>query len=124
MSDYNRSSIGGRLTRDAELRTVGEKGTSVAEFSVASNRKYGQTEETTFLDCTLWGKQAEVLAQYLTKGKHVIVSGRLKQESWGQEGQRRSKHVLVVDEVVFSPSTRQETSNDNEETVITDEVPF
>ena len=71
----NSITIAGRVGRDSELRTT-SSGTSVASFPVASSRKYNGEETTTWFECTLWGKQAEVLSQYIKKGGIVTVSGR------------------------------------------------
>ena len=75
MSDYNHTGLGGRLTRDAESRSL-PSGQVVTEFGLASNRKFSDREETVFMDVTVWGKMGEVLLPYLTKGQHVIVGGR------------------------------------------------
>jgi single-strand DNA-binding protein len=101
MSDYNHVGISGRLTRDAELKSIGDQ--SVLEFGLASNRKFKDKEKTTFVDVTLWGKMAEVLAPYLVKGKHVIVGGRLQFESWETDGSKRSKLTINADSVDMSP---------------------
>ena len=102
MSDLNKWIGSGRVTRDTELRYLGN-GTAVADVSMCSNRVYikdGQKiEEPTFTDVTLWGKQAENLAQYLTKGTQLTVVGRLKFESWEKDGQKRSKLKVVAEEI-------------------------
>lgn len=100
MSDVNRVIISGRLTRDAEVKNL-SSGTSVVEFGLASNRKFKDKEDTTFIDCTMFGDRATNLAQYLTKGKKLIVEGRLRYESWEKDGQKRSRVGIVVDEVSF-----------------------
>lgn len=100
----NRVCISGNLTRDPELRSTAG-GTSVMGFGVAVNerRKNSQTGEwedyPNFVDCTLFGKRAEVLVQYLSKGTKVAVEGRLHYSSWEKDGQRRSKLDVTVDEV-------------------------
>ena len=101
MSDYNHVGISGRLTRDAELKFVGDQ--AVLEFGLASNRKYKDKEKTTFVDVSLWGKMGEVLAPYLTKGKHVMVGGRLQLDIWETDGQKRSKLTINADTVDMSP---------------------
>ncbi|MCL2706277.1 MAG: single-stranded DNA-binding protein [Spirochaetaceae bacterium] len=94
MTDINRVFLVGRLTRDAELR-VTTSGTSVAKFSIAVNRskKSGDQwdEEVNYFDIVLWGKTAEALSKYLTKGKQVAIDGELRQSRWEQEGQNRSR---------------------------------
>lgn len=98
--NYNKFIVGGRLTKDANLAST-PAGTAVLEFSVASTEKYKGGEETLFLDCAIFGERAEKLAQYMTKGKQVLLDGRLKLERWEKEGVKNSKHSLVVDSVNF-----------------------
>ena len=95
MSDVNKVIITGRVTRNSELRET-PAGTPVTDISVVSNRiwtKNGERQEdATFVDVTIWGKQAETLSPMLTKGRHVMVEGRLKLNSWEtDEGVKRSK---------------------------------
>lgn len=100
----NRVCISGNLTRDPELRSTAG-GTSVMGFGVAVNerRKNAQTGEwedyPNFVDCTLFGKRAEALERYLSKGTKVAVEGRLRYSSWEKDGQRRSKLGVIVEEV-------------------------
>lgn len=100
----NRVCISGNLTRDPELRSTAG-GTSVMGFGVAVNerRKNAQTGEwedyPNFVDCTLFGKRAEALVQYLSKGTKVAVEGRLHYSSWEKDGQKRSKLGVIVDEI-------------------------
>jgi len=108
MSDINKVIITGRVTRDSELRQT-SGGTSVTDVSVVSNRIWNKAgerqEESTFVDVTLWGKQAEALSQYLTKGRHIMVEGRLKLNSWEtEEGVKRNKLTLVADSVNLTPN--------------------
>lgn len=98
----------GRLTRDPELRYT-PKGTAVADLSMAINRYRSsadggeRTEETTFVDVTLWGKQAETANQYLNKGREVFIEGRLQLDSWEDKasGQKRSKLKVVGESMQF-----------------------
>jgi single-strand DNA-binding protein len=94
MTDINRVFLVGRLSRDAELRFT-TSGTPVAKFSVAVNRskKSGDQwdEEVNYFDIVLWGKVAEALSKYLTKGKQVAIDGELRQSRWEQDGQNRSR---------------------------------
>lgn len=106
MSSYNRIVLMGNLTRDPQLRyTQGQ--TPVCEFGVATNRKFKvngeDREEVCFVDCTAWGKTAEVIQQHLQKGRPILVEGRLKYETWEdkQSGSKRSKHTVVVDSFQF-----------------------
>lgn len=104
--DYNKVILIGRLTRDVELRKAGA-GASVGNFGLAIGRKFKaqsgeQREETTFVDCEVWGKTADVMAQYLGKGKPVFVEGRLKLDQWeGKDGAKQSKLRVVVENFQF-----------------------
>jgi len=101
----NHITIQGNLTRDPEIQTL-PSGDLLAKGGIAHNhrfrRKDGETqEETTFLDFTLFRKQAETFAQYFFKGDQVILEGRLRQENWETDGQKRSKLGLIVDRFHF-----------------------
>ena len=86
MANFNKVILMGNLTRDVELRqTPGNQ--TVANIGLAVNRTYQtregeRREETTFVDCEAWGRQAEVMAQYLSKGRPVMIEGRLKLDQW------------------------------------------
>ena len=90
----------GRLTRDSELRYT-PNGTAVLNSSLAigERRKQGEEwiEETSFFDFVLFGKLAEGVSKYCLKGKQIAINGRLKQERWQQDGQNRSRVVVIVD---------------------------
>lgn len=101
-TDINTVTIVGRLTRDSELRYT-NNGTAVANLSIACNEAVKQqdgswSDQGHFFDLTLWGKQAESVNQYLTKGRQVAIQGRLKQQTWTdqQTGQNRSKVIINV----------------------------
>ena len=119
MSDYNHAGISGRLTRDSELRTVGEQ--SLLEFGLASNKKYKdkEKEKTTFIDVVLWGRQAESLAPYLKKGKYVMVGGELQYESWVTDGVKKSKLVLNANTVDMTPRNAVDFVEADESTTVT-----
>jgi single-strand DNA-binding protein len=99
MTDINHVILVGRLTRDAELKSIAS-GQSVCKFSIAVNRtrKNGEQweDEPNFFDVVLWGRQGESLHQYLLKGKLVGVDGELRQDRWQQDGQNRSKVEVVA----------------------------
>jgi single-strand DNA-binding protein len=98
-NDINLVTLVGRLTRDSELKYT-NSGTAVCKFSLAVNRKKRSgdqwTDEVSYFDVVLWGKQGEALQQYLAKGKQVAVSGELRQNRWEQEGQSRSKVEIIA----------------------------
>lgn len=100
----------GRLTRDPELRYT-PQGSAVCTMSIAVNNKYQnkasgqQVEEVWFFDIDTWGRTAEVAAEYLKKGRQVVVSGKLKQERWeSQDGKKMSRVKIVADHVEFTDS--------------------
>jgi single-strand DNA-binding protein len=110
MAQFNRVIIIGNLTRDPELRQL-QSGQSVCRFGLASNRSYRnkQSGETTqdvcFIDIDVWGAQAESCKNYLSKGRSVLVEGRLKFDTWqAPDGTNRSKHAIVAERVVFMQS--------------------
>lgn len=102
------ATISGNLTRDVELKFVGN-GTALANLTVASEYRFKKGEDwegqTSFFDVVVWGAQAEEVAAALAsggKGVPVVVSGRLEQQTWeDKEGGKRSKIVLVADEVAI-----------------------
>jgi single-strand DNA-binding protein len=103
---FNKVLIAGNLTRDPEVRATGAN-QSVANFGLAVNRKFkgsdGQMkEEVTFIDIEAWGRTAELVGQYLTKGRSAFIEGRLKLDQWDdKDGQKRSKLKVVADSVQF-----------------------
>jgi single-strand DNA-binding protein len=95
----------GNLTRDPELKSI-PSGQQVASFSLAVNRTWsnanGEKQEAVdYIDCNAWGKPAEIITQYMSKGSAILVSGRLQQRSWEQDGQKRSKVEVVVEDFNF-----------------------
>jgi single-strand DNA-binding protein len=106
MASFNQVILLGNLTRDIELRHTPSNQT-VANIGLAVNRTFQtkdgeRREETTFVDCESWGRQAEVMAQYLSKGRPVLIQGRLKLDSWqDKDGGNRSKLKVVVENFQF-----------------------
>jgi single-strand DNA-binding protein len=109
MANYNKVLLMGNLTRDVELKYT-PSNQPVANIGVAVNRRYRtadgeQREETTFVDCEAWGRTAEVMNQYLSKGRPVFVEGRLKLDQWqDKDGSNRSKLKVVVENFQFIDS--------------------
>lgn len=102
MANINSVIIGGNLVRDPELR-VTPKGTSIAQFTIGNNRKWRDDtgtdrEDVAFIDCEAWGKTGDTIAKYFTKGRAIIVEGRLKQDQWDDKatGQKRSRVKVSV----------------------------
>lgn len=101
----NQVIIMGNLTRDPDLRQI-PSGQSVCSFSLALNRSYkdqsGEWQEATdYIDVVAWGPLGERVSQYLSKGRRVLVQGRLQSRSWEQEGQKRSKVEVLANDVTF-----------------------
>jgi len=102
---FNKVILLGNLTRDPELRTT-PNGNNVCSFGLAVNRSWrnaqGETQESVdFFDCVAWGKAGEIIAQYTQKGRALLVSGRLQNRSWEQDGQKRSKVEVIVEDFNF-----------------------
>jgi single-strand DNA-binding protein len=107
MSSFNKVMLMGNLTRDPQLKYLPSQ-TAVVEFGIACNRKFRTAngedrEEVTFIDVTAFGKQGEVLNQYMTKGKPIFIEGRLKYDQWDDKngGGKRSKLTVVVENFQF-----------------------
>lgn len=149
---FNKVILMGNLTRDPETRQT-PSGQSVTNFSLAISRTWkgqdGSTQEAvSFIDCVAWGRTGEVIAQYIQKGRPILVSGRLDQRSWEQDGNKRSKVEVIVEDFNFvgggagdsagssagaSSSSSASSSKKNDDVVIEDiddkpidlsEIPF
>ena len=106
MAAYNKIMLIGNLTRDPQLSYTPSQ-TPVVDFGLATNRKWtaqdgSQREDTCFVDCRSFGRQAETINKYLTKGSPVFIEGRLTFDSWtAQDGTKRSKHRVTVETFQF-----------------------
>ena len=106
MASLNKVFLVGNLTRDPE-RSYTPKGMAMTKFGMAVNHVYTtesgeKREEANFFDIVVWGKQAEAAAQYLNKGRPVLIEGRLRYESWqNDKGEKRSKISVVAERVQF-----------------------
>src|SRR3954465_4612526 len=103
MANYNKIILVGNLTRDPQLKYLPSQ-MAVCEFGLAVNHKFKtktgeDREEVLFIDCACFGKGGEMINQYCTKGKQLLVEGRLKYDTWEdkQGGGKRSKHSVVVE---------------------------
>ena len=110
---FNKVILIGNLTRDVELKYT-PTGTAIAKFGLATNRTYKDSmtgenkQEVMFIDITVFGRSAEVANQYLSKGRKVLVEGRLVLDQWvDSSGQKRSKHSVVAEKVQFMDSRTQ-----------------
>jgi len=113
---FNKVILVGNLTRDLELRYL-QSGTAVGNTGIAVNRKFKssngeQKDETLFIDITFFGRTAEIANQYLRRGSKVLVEGRLKLDSWeDQNGGKRSKHTIVVENMQMLDSRSTQDTN-------------
>jgi len=115
MASFNRVILVGNLTRDPELRYT-PKGTAIAKIGLAVNRTWktetGESkEEVTFVDIDAFGRQAEVIGQYLKKGRPILVEGRLKLDQWEDKNthQKHSKLHVVMESFTFLDSNKGES---------------
>jgi single-strand DNA-binding protein len=105
MATLNRVLLIGNLTRDPELKYT-PQGTAVCDFAIALNEKFKAKdgtwqEKVHYIDIAAWGRTAEVCGEYLKKGRPVFVEGRLNQDRWEQDGQKRSKVRVTAERVQF-----------------------
>ncbi len=106
MASYNRVVLLGNLTRDPQLSFT-PANTPLCKFGIATNRKWkdrdgNPQEEVCYVDCTLFGRGGEVFNQYMSKGRPVLVEGRLQFQQWSTaEGEKRSKHEVIVENFTF-----------------------
>ena len=102
----NKAILMGRLTRDPELRHTGT-GTPVCSFSIAIDNGYGENRQTDFINCVAWNKTAEFVSNYFTKGRMIIVIGRISTRTWeGQDGKKNYVTEVVASEVSFGESKK------------------
>lgn len=113
----NKVVLVGRLTKDPELKFTANKGTAITRFTLAVNRDYKKedgTQEADFINCIAYSKRAEVIAQYLTKGKRFSIAGSIRTGSYdAQDGTRRYTTYVVVDGFDFIDSSDSKVNNDN-----------
>src|SRR3954471_20330667 len=107
MANYNKVILVGNLTRDPQMRYLPSQ-MAVTDFGLAVNHKFKtktgeDREDVLFIDCSIFGKGAEIINKYCQKGKQLLVEGRLKYETWEdkQGGGKRSKHTVLVDQFQF-----------------------
>lgn len=116
MASYNRIVLVGNLTRDPQLSYT-PANTAVCKFGIATNRTFrdrdgNSREEVCFVDCTLFGRGGEVFQQYMAKGRTVLVEGRLQFQQWSTpEGDKRSKHEVIVENFTFLGGRGGEAGN-------------
>lgn len=114
----NKCILTGRITKDLELRhTTGER--AVCNFTIAVNER--ATEDVDFIDCEVWGKTAENLVNYQSKGSLIAVIGRLKKKDYEKDGIKKYKSYVVAEEIEYLGAKKQENAS-KEETTRTDAV--
>jgi single-strand DNA-binding protein len=110
MASFNKVILMGNLTRDPELKYLPGSNTPVVELGLAVNHRYKKqdgtpVEEVCFIDCSVFGRGAEVVNQYCRKGRPLMIEGRLRLDTWtDKEGQKRSKHRVFVENFTFVDS--------------------
>lgn len=115
MASFNRVILMGNMTRDPELRTT-ETGMAITKFGMAMSRSFksqnGESrEEATFVDVDSFGRQAEVIAKFFSKGKPILVEGRLRLDQWeSPNGERRSRLMVVLENFQFVGSRSEEAA--------------
>jgi single-strand DNA-binding protein len=110
MASFCKIILMGNLTRDPEVRSTAG-GMSICKLSLAYSRSYktqdgSSKEEVAYIDVDAFGRQADVLGQYLSKGMPILVEGRLRQDNWEKNGEKRSKLVVVLESFQFVGSKR------------------
>ncbi len=114
MSDLNKVFLIGRLTRDPE-KSYTPNGTCITKFSVAVNNGFGENRKTAFIDVTAWSKSAEFVANYFSKGKEILIEGRLEFDTWeSKEGDRRSKLYVTAERASFVGSKNDQPGGSGE----------
>lgn len=130
----NITHIQGRLTKDPELKQT-KTGKKVCTFTVAVDKR-GKDAGTNFLDCVAWEGRGETISKYFKKGSPILITGRLDQQTWEQEGMKRSKIVILVDDFNFLGSKMGESTpseqaslyeppvKESKEEISLDQIPF
>lgn len=111
----NKVMLYGNLTRDPELKAL-PSGQTVASFGIATNRSFKnkdgqQTDQTEFHNLVSFGRQADVIGQYLKKGRAVFIEGRLQTRSWDSEGKKMYRTEIVVEQFQFGPNAGERTDS-------------
>lgn len=128
MPSYNRTILAGHLTRDPETRHT-QSGSAITTFGLAVNEAYkakdgSKKEEVSFIDCVSFGATAETVGKHLTKGRAVLVEGRLKQDRWDdkESGQKRSAVRVIADRIVFLGGQKEAGAANEEKSQ--DDIPY
>lgn len=120
--NLNEAKLIGRVTRDPEIRTT-PGGTQVAKFGVATNYSYkdksgAKQETTTFHNCVAWGKLAEIIGKWVTKGQEIYVCGRIEENKWEtKDGQKRSTTEIIISDFQFGAKPKGSTERSASEAI-------
>lgn len=101
--DFNKVILVGRLTRDTENQFT-TNATEYSKFGIALNNGYGEKKKVVFVDVTAWGKTANFVKEHFTKGKEILIEGRLEFDQWEKDGQKHSKLYVTAEKVSFAGS--------------------
>jgi single-strand DNA-binding protein len=113
MPSFNDLTLVGHITKDPVLSYLPSQ-TPLAEFGIAVNDKYKDKETVMFIDCVCFGKQAETLNKYVKKGDPLLINGKLTLDQWqSQDGQKRSKHKVMVNRFTFLSSNTGQSGSSN-----------
>jgi len=130
MGFLNKIILLGNVTRNPEVRYIPGRDLPVGKFGLAVNRKTKDREETCFIDIVTFGRTAEMCGEYVTKGMPLLIEGRLTFNTWEQEGQKRSKHEVVAENIQFVSRRGEETGSSSSfkeppaDTIDEDDIPF
>lgn len=125
----NKVVLVGRLTKDPELKFLANTGKAVTQFTLAVNRAF-KKDEADFINCTAFGKTGELIAQYVTKGRQLSVSGSIRTESYEKDGIKRYTTKVIVDQMEFIGNSTISNVNNNTDftpsdmTVDDGDIPF
>lgn len=99
MASFNKIVLMGNVTRGVDVKTIATSDTSVARTGLAVNRKFKDKEETMFIDLVAFGRNAETMGEYVTKGTPLLVEGRLSMNTWENKetGEKRTKHEVIIE---------------------------
>jgi len=126
--NLNKVIICGNITQDPEKK-VTDNGTTITTFSVATNRKYKDEQQTEYHNVVSFGSTAEAIAQYMSKGSQILVEGRLQTRSWEKDGQKHYRTEIVANRVEFGSSEKKETDSKykgsvEDDDIDVDDIPF
>jgi len=120
MASMNKVILCGNLTRDPEVKFIGNDNVAVADFGLAMNEKYKTVDgdwktNVTYVDIKVWKRQAETVGEYLSKGSSVIVEGKITMDTWeNKEGERRSKTYVTANRVHFFGGKKDEQPSNSQ----------